>query len=176
MPGVRTHDAVTILLTPAVAAGAYFLFADLPATAAVSVAFLFGGFMFGPDLDTTSKQYSRWGPLRWFWLPYRSFFRHRSRWSHGLLFGTLFRVIYFMGIVTLAMFAAAYAAGVYQDPMANMNDAAGHWRAFGAFTRLHLGEWIFEAFFAGAWIGAASHTFTDMAVSYVKTGRVTEFL
>jgi uncharacterized metal-binding protein len=30
--------------------------------------------------------------------------------------------------------------------------------------------------FAGLWIGAASHTLTDIAGSFIKTGRITDFL
>jgi hypothetical protein len=30
--------------------------------------------------------------------------------------------------------------------------------------------------FVGLWLGAASHTFTDVAGSYVMTGRVTDLL
>ena len=65
--------------------------------------------MFGPDLDTTSKQYSRWSAIRWIWVPYRTFFKHRSTFSHGIIFGALLRVIYFLGVITLGAFAVSYA-------------------------------------------------------------------
>lgn len=58
------------------------------------LAFLFGGLMFGPDLDVPSVQVRRWGALRWIWGPYQKLFRHRSPWTHGLLLGPLVRVVY----------------------------------------------------------------------------------
>src|SRR3954462_8866417 len=106
MPSGRTHDAITILLAAPAFAAALAVTRNAGAAAVVAVAFVFGGVIFGPDLDTVSRQYSRWGPLRFIWFPYRSFFRHRSRFSHGLIFGSLIRVIYFMGIMTLLTFAA----------------------------------------------------------------------
>src|SRR5947208_3323060 len=60
---------------------------------------LFGGFMFGPDLDIQSKQYTRWRIFRFLWFPYKVMFKHRSRWSHGIIFGTLIRVLYFTGML-----------------------------------------------------------------------------
>ena len=50
------------------------------------------------------------------------------------------------------------------------------WLQLGAYVRDVLGIYFLPAVFAGMWAGAASHTFTDMAGTYVKTGRVTEFL
>src|SRR5918998_3916008 len=69
---------------------------------------LFGGLMFGPDLDIQSRQYTRWGVFRFLWLPYRAFFRHRSRWSHGIIFGTLIRVVYFALVLSALAVAAVY--------------------------------------------------------------------
>src|SRR4051794_28037618 len=109
MPSGRTHDAITFILAAPAFAAAYAVTHNLSASAVVTAAFIFGGLMFGPDLDTVSRQYSRWGPVRLLWYPYRSFFTHRSRFSHGLLFGALIRVIYFMGVVTVVLYLSAYA-------------------------------------------------------------------
>src|SRR3954451_11103211 len=113
MPSGRTHDAITILLAAPAFAVVFAITGNAGAAAVVTIAFVFGGVMFGPDLDTVSRQYSRWGPFRFIWFPYRSFFRHRSRFSHGLIFGSLIRVIYFMGILTLLTFAGAYIYGAF---------------------------------------------------------------
>lgn len=57
-----------------------------------------------------------------------------------------------------------------------MAEFAEGWRRVGEFGRTYLGENVFVIVFCGLWLGAASHTFTDMAGTFIKTGRVTEFL
>jgi uncharacterized metal-binding protein len=138
---------------------------------------VFGGLMFGPDLDTVSRQYSRWFFLRFLWFPYRSFFKHRSRFSHGLIFGALIRVVYFMGVATLIAYLLAFASTDISNASGpEVTDFAKTWRTIGDFVRANLGERFFLLSFIGLWLGAASHTFTDMAGSFVKTGRITKFL
>ena len=177
MPSGRTHDAVTFLLAvPAFAAG-YAATQKIAAAGVLGIAFIFGGLMFGPDLDTVSVQYSRWGPLRFIWFPYRSFFKHRSRFSHGLIFGALLRVIYFLGVLTLAAFAAAYLWMAFSGGrLPDASDISGVWRAVGELTGRHFGAYLPLLIFAGLWFGAASHTFTDLAGSFIKTGRVSKTL
>jgi len=146
-------------------------------SAVVAAAFIFGGLMFGPDLDTVSRQYSRWSLLRFLWFPYRSFFRHRSRFSHGLVFGALIRVIYFLGVVSVVAFAATFVYATYRGGrLPAMADLTNTWRSIGQVTQANFGEHFLLFVFAGLWLGAASHTLTDMAGSFVKTGRVSEFL
>ena len=177
MPSGRTHDAVTILLAVPAFAGSYAVTKSISAAAVVAAAFIFGGLTFGPDLDTVSRQYSRWGVFRGIWFPYRSFFKHRSRFSHGLVFGALFRAIYFMGIVTLVVFLGAFAyAWLGGGGTGSLLNIAHVWQPVGEFTRRGLGENFLLLIFIGLWLGAASHTFTDMAGSFVKTGRVSDFL
>lgn len=177
MPSGKTHDVITIILAAPVFAAGYSALGDTMLACVVTGSFLFGGLMFGPDLDTVSKQYSRWLLLRPLWFPYRSAFKHRSRWSHGLIFGTLIRVVYFMGILSLGVYAIfvlnrSIAGGEVPEPAV----FAEAWLQLGAYVRDVLGIYFLPAVFAGMWAGAASHTFTDMAGTYVKTGRVTEFL
>jgi len=141
------------------------------------VAFLFGGLMFGPDLDTVSRQYSRWWLLRYLWLPYRHFFKHRSRFSHGLIFGALIRVVYFMGVLTAAAFAFVYAwAALRGGTLPSIVEYSRAWQPIGEFVRVHLGQYFVAMVFVGLWLGAASHTFTDLAGSFIKTGRIAKFL
>ena len=91
-------------------------------SAIIAIAFVFGGVMFGPDLDTVSRQYSRWFVFRFLWYPYRTFFKHRSRFSHGLIFGALVRVVYFLGVLTIAVYVRgvvvshSVAREAYTDP------------------------------------------------------------
>jgi len=177
MPSGKTHDVITIFLAAPVFAGAYVATRDIWLSTFVSVGSLFGGLMFGPDLDTASKQYSRWSFVKFLWFPYRNFFKHRSRWSHGLIFGTLIRVIYFMGVATLAAFLTTYAYASYVGgKLPGIWEFARVWSELRGYSNSILGSNGLIAMFAGMWVGAASHTFTDLAGSYVKTGRVTEFL
>lgn len=141
--------------------------------AVVTVAFLFGGMVFGPDLDTKSKPYSRWGTFRFLWLPYRKFFKHRSRFTHGLVFGSLFRVVYFVGVVTLVAYMIAYAWTAFSDDaVPDIRGFAAAWRTVADMAHKYLGENFLLLSFVGIWLGAASHTFSDIAITYIKTGRV----
>lgn len=177
MPSGTIHDAITVILTAPAAGVAYLATGSPGAAIAVAAAFLFGGLMFGPDLDVVSKQYSRWLFFRFLWFPYRTFFKHRSRWTHGLVLGTLFRVVYFMGVVTVVLFAASYcASALFGSETPQISDFAGAWRSVGGFLRLRAGANMLILVFAGMWAGAASHTFTDMAGTYIKTGRSGGFL
>jgi uncharacterized metal-binding protein len=137
---------------------------------------LFGGLMFGPDLDTHSKQYTRWGIFKHFWYPYQVFFPHRSRWSHGLIFGTLFRLVYFMGFITIFAFLGSYIYATYTNgDLPNLLQITRIWTLIGNFIKQNIGEYFLESLFIGLWLGAASHTFTDMTGTFIKSGRITEF-
>ena len=177
MPSGRTHDAITIVLAVPVFAGVYTYTRSFATASIVTLAFIFGGLMFGPDLDTVSRQYSRWSIFRVMWYPYRSFFKHRSRFSHGLIFGALLRVIYFLGVTTSAVFLTAFVwAAISGSSVMEANTLTEAWRSVGNYTRTYLGESFLLFTFLGLWIGAASHTFTDMAGSFIKTGRREKFL
>jgi uncharacterized metal-binding protein len=177
MPSARTHDAVTFLLAAPAFAVTYLFTRNAGSAALVAAAFVFGGLMFGPDLDTVSRQYSRWLFLRVLWLPYRNFFTHRSRFTHGLIFGAFLRVFYFCGVLTLVGFFVAYAFAAYSGGHAPGIDDIRHvWRPVGDTIAHVFGGNFYLLGFLGIWFGAASHTFTDMAGSFIKTGRVAKFL
>src|ERR687893_1475883 len=108
MPSGRTHDAVTIILAAPTFFAAWGLTGSLAMAFLATGAMLFGGFMFGPDLDIQSRQYTRWGVFRFLWFPYKVMFRHRSRWSHGIIFGTLIRVVYFALMLSALALVAIY--------------------------------------------------------------------
>ena len=173
MPSGRVHDVVTVLLALPAGAATYLWTGEAWPATVVTAAFLFGGMVFGPDLDTKSKQYSRWGFFRILWLPYRKFFSHRSRFTHGLVFGSMFRVIYFIGVVTLVAYFVAFASSGFSDgALPDVNEFATAWRLVADTVRKYLGNNFLILSFVGLWLGAASHTFSDMAITYIKTGRV----
>ncbi|MGB7070483.1 MAG: metal-binding protein [Pyrinomonadaceae bacterium] len=177
MPNGKIHDAVTLALTVPVCATAYVMTGSFGSAGVVAASFMFGGLMFGPDLDTVSVQYSRWGFLKPLWLPYRVFFPHRSRWSHGLLFGALFRIVYFMGVLTIASFATVFLVESFRGgKMPELLEFGRSWDHLGALLRSNFGGNVISAAGIGLWLGAASHTLTDVAFSYIKTGRRGELL
>ncbi len=177
MPSGKTHDAITFLIAPPTFVAAWALAGSAPTGAIITGAMLFGGLMFGPDLDTASVQYSRWGVFRFLWYPYQAFFPHRSRWSHGLVFGTLFRVVYFMGVLTLTAFLAVYFRAALEGAAApSLFEISRVWSSIADYASQNIGERAFLSGFIGLWLGAASHTLTDMAGSFIKTGRIMEFL
>jgi uncharacterized metal-binding protein len=177
MPSGKTHDAVTFFLVAPTFAATWAATESLLSSAIVTIAFVFGGLMFGPDLDTHSKQYTRWSFFRFLWYPYQAFFAHRSRWSHGLIFGTFLRIVYFMGVMTLASFFVAYFLTTYSGgTLPDLMEFARAWRQIGEYVREIFGAFVFTAAFIGLWLGAASHTLTDMIGSFVKHGRIMEFL
>ncbi|HEX8709695.1 MAG TPA: metal-binding protein [Pyrinomonadaceae bacterium] len=169
MPSGKTHDAITFLLAAPTFAGAWGLTHSVGLALAATGAMVFGGLMFGPDLDIQSRQYTRWGVFRFIWLPYRMLFRHRSRWSHGIIFGTLIRVLYFALVLALLILAGVYLRAVLvQGPLPGFDEIAQAWRAIEA--NVGVGRQSAWAVLIGLWWGAASHTLTDVAWSVLRKG------
>ncbi|QUV92711.1 metal-binding protein [Chloracidobacterium aggregatum] len=173
MPSGRTHDLVTYALAIPTAVGLFFLTRHVGLTVLGTATMLFGGLMFGPDLDTHSKQYTRWGILRWLWYPYKKLFPHRSHWTHGLLWSTWLRVGYFTLVMTLALAAVLYVRAVWIDGLPADGDqavrtlqTAGHHMSR-LFRAVDGKVWLVA--FIGLWWGAATHTLTDVIGSALKS-------
>lgn len=177
MPSGKTHDVVTFVLAVPTFFLTWRVTDNLALAISLTGAFLFGGLMFGPDLDTQSVQYTRWGIFRFLWYPYKVAFAHRSRWSHGLVFGTLFRVVYFAGALTMfgavIFYSAAIARNGAPPDLAQIREL---WETVGVWTRENVGDFALVAIFVGLWLGAASHTVTDFAGTFLKTGKVKDVL
>ena len=171
MPSGKTHDAITLLLAVPTFVAAWGVTGSFVLAGVVTGAMLFGGFMFGPDLDILSRQYTRWGVFRFLWWPYKTMFRHRSRWSHGIIFGTLIRVIYFAAVLALLTLAAVYLrAALVGGAPPTFERFAEAWWAIEAGVGRGLGRHGLWAILAGLWWGAASHTLTDVAWSVMRKG------
>ena len=152
MPSGKTHDAITIILGVPTFTVTWGLTGNLTLALVSTCAMLFGGFMFGPDLDIQSRQYTRWGVFRFLWLPYRMLFRHRSRWSHGIIFGTLIRVLYFAAVLTLVTAAAVYLrAMLVTGAPPSFDEIAQAWWAIEASVRQSVGGHAAWAGLAGLW-------------------------
>ena len=98
MASGRQHDRTTWLL--ALPFGAlWWPWLGLAGVAAAGGAFLLGGLLLSPDLDTRSNASRRWGPLGLLWWPYRRLQRHRSLLSHSPLLGTAGRLGYLAALL-----------------------------------------------------------------------------
>ena len=171
MPSGKTHDAITIILAAPTFMAAWGLTANWRSAAIATIAMLFGGFMFGPDLDIQSRQYTRWGVFRLLWFPYRKLFRHRSRWSHGLVFGTLIRVLYFTLVLALLVSLSVYLrATLMEGPLPSLEEVSGAWAAIKTGSEQSIGGQGLWAILIGLWWGAASHTLTDVTWSVLRKG------
>jgi uncharacterized metal-binding protein len=172
MPSGKTHDAITLLLTVPTFVAAWGITGSLLLAAVATGAMLFGGLMFGPDLDIQSRQYTRWGVFRFIWWPYKVMFSHRSRWSHGIIFGTLIRVVYFAFMLSVLAVVAVYArAFLLASAPPDFSELIRAGQTIAAGARLEgTGRHVIFALLAGLWWGAASHTLTDVAWSVLRKG------
>ncbi|NJL85803.1 MAG: metal-binding protein [Leptolyngbyaceae cyanobacterium SM1_1_3] len=166
MPSGRTHDRITLWSLPLVLLLAFGLTLSLWLTGLVGGGFLFGGFMFGPDLDVRSLQSRRWGWLSWIWVPYRGSLKHRSRFSHGPVVGTLVRVLYLsLWVGLLALIGIEIINALGPNPITWTEILQGLGKSFKNYWR----EWL--ALFAGLELGALSHYSSDWLVSDYKKSR-----
>jgi uncharacterized metal-binding protein len=168
MPNVRTHDFITyasaaVMVPASLNSGMPGL--DVTNTAVLVGSYLFSGIMFSPDLDTASRPYRRWGPLRWIWLPYRGLVPHRSWVSHSVVLGPIVRVLYF-----IAALAFLFGLGVFIANLFMPIDPSGTLRLIGA----DLVNWVMRHplpityAIIGLVLGGAAHTIADIVFTGVK--------
>ncbi len=167
MPSGRRHDSITLWTLPLVVGVAFERTGNGTLTLLVSGGYLFSGLMFGPDLDIYSRQYQRWGPLRWIWLPYRRHLRHRSFWSHGPLVGTVGRVLYLLVWLSLGGLAIALGGAIVAYLLSRLPgwhqvlqqglSFSSQW--VGQSLQQDFSHWL--AVLIGLELGAISHSLSD---------------
>lgn len=166
MPSGRTHDRITFWTLPIATGLTLILTGSAVQMVVVGIGFLFGGLMLGPDLDTHSIHYKRWGYFRWIWLPYRGSLRHRSPLSHAPIVGTLLRVIYLM--IWVGLFGFLCLIGVNE-----LGQLGWTWSQVGDFWQQTLQQnsvqWL--ALLIGLELGALSHYTADWGVSAYKRSK-----
>jgi uncharacterized metal-binding protein len=141
MPNGRTHDIITFVTTPIVAGICYSITKDIKTISIITTSYLFASFIFNGDLDTNSSPYNRWWLLKMIWIPYQLMFHHRSVFTHGILIGTVVRLLY-LGIIPLVIYLTIYNG--------NMNNIV-HF----------LFSSIFIHIFVGLELGNIIHTLAD---------------
>lgn len=104
MPSGRVHDIITATTTPVVGFVSWKISGDLKTVIILMSTYFFASIMFNGDLDTISRPYKRWFIFRFIWFPYRKIFKHRSIWTHGIIIGTMIRIIYFIIIISIILF------------------------------------------------------------------------
>ena len=167
MPSGRTHDRITLWTVPLVSGIVYFLTQNGKLALILAGGFLFSGLMFGPDLDIYSVQYKRWGWFRWIWIPYRSAIRHRSNLSHGLLIGTILRLLYISLIILILsgiVAAIAYFFG-YVDFQSVINSQ----KPFPIWNQTYTQALL--VLIIGLELGAMSHSISDWIGSAYKRNK-----
>ena len=163
MPSGQTHDRITIWALPFIAGVAFWQTHSSSITLIIASGFMFGGLMFGPDLDIYSIQYQRWGYFRFIWLPYQKSLRHRSFLSHGPLIGTTVRVLYLCGLITVAGILILLVADKILNMTLNWQEVAQN-----LLQTINLHSTQFLALFIGLELGAMSHSISDWSNSAYK--------
>lgn len=168
MPNAKTHDLITVV-TAVGANVTYFTqshLADLKLALIFSGVYLFAGYACAGDLDLKSKEYKRWGRLKFLWLPYQKMIPHRSRLSHGILVGGIFRIIYLTTVCSALCWLVLWGMsrmGPHIDPTAT--------------TKAHLGyTWSFlqanpvetQIALAGFILAGSAHTIADVISTWFK--------
>jgi len=123
----RAHDRATRLLALPFAL-LWWPWLGWAGVLTAATAFLVGGLLLSPDLDTRSNASNRWGPLRLLWWPYRRLLPHRSLVSHSPLLGTAGRLLY------LAVLAVAIC--LLTQPLGSPSPRE-LWRAGGTLWERH---------------------------------------
>src|SRR5262245_52475802 len=169
MPNARAHDSITYALIPFTFLAAEMYWGDHTTSIIATVAMLFSGLMFGPDLDLDSKPYRRWGPLKFLWKPYQAALPHRSKLSHGPILGTVIRIGYFLIVFSLFAATVIYARNRY------VHGQQTTWQAEFDVVKADLFSFLDEtdrqylwAAFGGLWVGALAHTTADIVWSAIK--------
>lgn len=166
MPSGKTHDLITLGLGLPTFLLAWLLGAGLWGAVAATAAMIFGGLMFGPDLDTNSRQYQRWGVMRWLWWPYRVLMPHRSRFTHGIVLGTVLRMVYFIGMVSIILVLLVAGWAYFQGGKLDLDPLREGGSIYNYLAGLD--RRLLVSAVLGLWWGSASHSIVDFLHSTFK--------
>ncbi|MDX2213769.1 MAG: metal-binding protein [Oculatellaceae cyanobacterium bins.114] len=163
MPSGRTHDRITLWTLPLTGGLTLITTQSSTLTLIICSGYLFGGLMFGPDLDIHSVHFKRWGWFRWIWIPYRGSIKHRSPFSHSPITGTALRIVYLLAWVGLVSFIT----------LALMNELwqlGWTWSDIISFLgrSLQQRQWEWLTLCLGLELGALSHYIADGILSTYK--------
>lgn len=92
MASGKNHDRAILFTSPIV--GIIGVSHSLELGIIAASAHLLGGLYLSPDLDLVSRPFKRWGLLRCLWIPYQKLIPHRHWLSHGVIVGSIIRLLY----------------------------------------------------------------------------------
>jgi uncharacterized metal-binding protein len=168
MPGARAHDMIT-LITAGIADGIYFATAPHSNTGLAvlfTVAYLFAGYACAGDLDLMSREYKRWGLLRFVWKPYQWLVPHRSWVSHGLLMGGILRVVYLGVVSTLLLWIGVWLVSRLGPHLDANQITRQQWQSLYGMTHAHPHETV--ALVSGFILAGTTHSLADIIWSGLK--------
>ncbi len=168
MPNAPTHDAIT-LITAVAADAAYFRLVPHPDTAVATlftVAYVFAGYACAGDLDLNSREYNRWGRLRFLWWPYQKLIPHRSRLSHGLVLGGIIRILYLLFVAISLSWGGAYLFSLYRKTVNPTAYTINNLLELNAFIHGH--PYQVTAASAGFILAGTVHSIADIISTWIK--------
>lgn len=165
MPSGKTHDKISwYFFVPAVWP-VWQISGNTTIVFLFALSYLFSSFMFGGDLDLKSVQTKRWGLFRWIWIPYQTAIPHRSVFSHGILWGTIFRVLY-LSICLIIFYLSLFFLTHKLFPDFNQEIINSTNKGIRFLSEQQIAHLL--AIFAGLVTGAGLHTLSDVLVSKFK--------
>lgn len=163
----KTHDKITVIMTPFVAS--FFLFInmvfleDLGSSLAFTILgvsiYMFGGYMFSGDLDIKSREFKRWGYLKFIWIPYQKLFEHRSVFTHGFILGPIIRILY-VSIIPITISSLLYSFSITSVSTPEMLKLVASF--------ILSNKVLFANMLLALFLGSGLHTITDIIYSYFK--------
>ncbi|MGL5380740.1 metal-binding protein [Clostridium sp.] len=121
--------------------------------------YIFGGYMFSGDLDIKSREYNRWGKIKFIWIPYQKFFSHRSIFTHGFILGPTVRLIYIY-IIYILILAVLYSFTIINVSTIDIVNIT--------FELIKGNDILFINIGLGIYLGSGLHTATDIIYSFLK--------
>jgi len=104
--------------------------------------------------------------LRWLWWPYQKLVPHRSWVSHGIGFGPIFRVAYFLVMLWATMRGVLWGLLQVHIPVSRDAVLGSFWGLTTDWTAAHP-SWAMCALI-GLVLGGVTHSVADAVVSWAK--------
>lgn len=168
MPNAPTHDFIT-LTTAAAADLAYFKLTAHPEPTLAflfTASYIFAGYACAGDLDLNSREYRRWGRMRFLWWPYRQLVPHRSPISHGLLLGGVVRILYLSFVCTLLFWTCVWLWGRLGQHVNPDAATRAEWRSILSAAHAHP-KWTLSLLTGFVFAGSV-HSISDSVSTWVK--------